>query len=99
VCGMDKEALIRAFNELKVPDMEPVSQLYELKGSFINLEYTLPSGQTVKLWNDEKTYYGAELCKRGSDRCYGLAAGDGYLLVCEYGEKGSDAEIVAFQRL
>ena len=44
---MDKEALIRAFNELKVPDMEPVSQLYERKGSFINLEYTLPSGQTV----------------------------------------------------
>ncbi len=96
---MDKEFLIQAFNKLKIPDMEPVSQLHELKGSFINLEYTLPGGQKVKLWNDEKTYYGAELCKQGSDRCYGLTAGDGYLLVCEYGENGSDAEIVIFRRL
>lgn len=96
---MEKEALIRAFNELKIPDMETVSQLYELKGSFVNLEYTLPSGQKVKLWDDGKIYYGAELCKKGSDRCYGLTAGDGYLLVCEYGDKGSDAEIVVFKRL
>lgn len=96
---MTKEELIRAFNALAIPDMEEVTALYELKGDFINLCYTLPSGQRVRLWDDDKMYYGAELCKKGSDRCYGLTAGDGYLLVCEYGNGGADAEIVVFRRL
>ena len=30
---------------------------------------------------------------------HGLAAGEGYLLVCEYGDGGSDPEIVVYQRL
>lgn len=94
-----KEELIQAFNELSITDMEPVTQLNELKGDFINLEYRLPSGQTVKLWDDSKLYYGAELCKKSSNRCYGLVADDEYLLVCEYGDGGSQAEIVVFKRL
>ena len=79
--------------------MAEVTKLYELKGDFINLEYTLPSGQTVKLWDDNKIYYGTELCKKGSTRCYGLTADDSHLLVCEYGDGGADAEIVVYQRL
>lgn len=96
---ISKDDLIRRFNKLKIPDMDEVTALYELKGDFINLEYRLPSGQTVKLWDDNSTYYGAELCRKDSDRCYGLAADDGHLLVCEYGDGGSDAEIVIYQRL
>lgn len=46
---MTKENLIQKFNELPISDMAEVKQLNELKGDFINLTYTLPSGQTVKL--------------------------------------------------
>lgn len=94
-----KEDLIRRFNSLGIQDMTEVTELHMLKGSFINLEYQLPSGQHVKLWEDDKLYYGAEICKKGSDRCYGLTADDKYLLVCEYGAGGTDAEIVVFERL
>lgn len=94
-----KEDLIRRFNSLGIRDMTEVTELHMLKGSFINLEYQLPSGQHVKLWEDDKLYYGAEICKKGSDRCYGLTADDKYLLVCEYGAGGTDAEIVVFERL
>lgn len=92
------EKLIQEFNTLGISDMPEVTQLYPLKGEFINLEYPLPSGRIVKFWEDSKTYYGNQLEKAGSSRCYGLAADETYLMVCEYGEDGSDAEIVVFKR-
>lgn len=93
-----KERLIAAFRALDIPDMEEVTDLNALKGSFINLEYALPGGQAVKLWDDDRIYLGNQLRKTGSDRCYGLAADETYLLVSEYGENGADAEIVVFKR-
>ncbi|HOD93933.1 MAG TPA: hypothetical protein PL054_08675 [Clostridia bacterium] len=38
--------------------MGKVTRLNTLKGSFVNLEYTLPSGQAVKLLDDNKIYIG-----------------------------------------
>ena len=93
-----KEKLIDAFNALHIAGMGKVTELYQHKGSFINLEYTLPSGQQVKLWDDERTYWGNQLEKPGSERCYGLVADEKYLLVCEYGCGGADAEIVVLKR-
>lgn len=96
---MNPKELIQKFNQLGIADMAEVTELHPLKGDFINLRYRLPSGQTIQLWDDDKIYYGAEICKKNSNRCYGLTAGDGYLLVCEYGNGGSDAEIVVLQRM
>lgn len=96
---MQKEKFIKMFNALAIEDMEEVTELYELKGDFINLEYELPSGQKIKIWDDEKTYYGAELCKKNSERCYGLVASDTYLLVCEYGKEGTEAEIILYKKI
>lgn len=93
-----KEQLIAEFNALGIEDMPEVTGLNALKGSFINLEYTLPSGQTVKLFEDEKIYLGNQVCKNGSVRCYGLAADENYLLVCEYGDNGSNAEIILYKK-
>ena len=93
-----REKLIAAFNALNIPDMEPVTRLNALKGAYINLEYTLPGGQRVKFWDDEKIYFANQQHKAGSDRCYGIAADETYLLVSEYGCGGADAEIVAFRR-
>ncbi len=93
-----KEELTKEFNSLGIEDMERVTELFALKGSFVNLEYTVPCGQTVKLLNDNRIYLGNQLAKKGSDRCYGLAADKNILLVCEYGENGADAQIVVYKR-
>lgn len=93
-----KEQLVAEFNALSLEDMEEVTDLNALKGSFINLDLTLPSGQAVRWWEDDKIYLGNQVGKKGSTRCYGLAADERHLLVCEYGEGGSDAEIVLYKR-
>ncbi len=93
-----KDPLIAAFNALGIPDMPEVTDLNMLLGSFVNLEYTLPNGQAVKLLEDEKCYFGNQLEKRGSSRCYGIVANESHLLVSEYGEGGSDAEIILYQK-
>mgnify|MGYP003378800013 CR=1 FL=1 len=77
-----KEQLIREINALGIEDMQ----------------YTLPGGKQIQIWDDDRIYLGNELCKRNSDRCYGLTADENYLLVCEYGAGGSDAEIVVYKR-
>ncbi|MBU3878609.1 DUF3795 domain-containing protein [Faecalicatena sp. AGMB00832] len=93
-----KKNLIAAFNELNIQDMELVTNLNALKGSFINIKYPLPNGQLVKFWDDNKIYFGNQLHKKDSDRCYGIVADEKYLLVAEYGEYGSNAEVIVFKR-
>lgn len=97
VCKL-KAQLIEEFNALGIEDMEEVTNLNALKGSFLNLEYTLASGQAIKFWDDNRIYLGNQICKKNSDRCYGLAADENYLLVCEYGENGTSPEIVVFKK-
>lgn len=48
--------------------------------------------------DDNKIYLGNQICKKNSSRCYGLTADENYLLVCEYGDGGSDAEIVVYKK-
>jgi hypothetical protein len=93
-----KEQLISEFNALGIEDMEEITDLNALKGSFVNLEYTLPGGQVIQFWDDDRIYLGNQICKKNSDRYYGLTADENHLLVCEYGIGGSDAEIVVYKR-
>ena len=93
-----KQQLLGEYNALGIPDMPTVTELYALPGSYINLTYTLPSGQPAKLLRDNKFYLGNQLEKKGTARCYGLAADEDWPLVCEYGENGTDAEIVRLQK-
>lgn len=93
-----EEKLIAALNALDIENMDKVTSLNALKGSFINIEYPLPSGQIIRFWDDDKIYLGTQLCKKNSDRCYGLAADETYLMVCEYAADGTDAEIILFKR-
>lgn len=90
--------LIGQFNSLGIADMEPITALYALKGSFINMTYKLPGGQPARFWDDDKIYLGCQTGKLGSSRCYGLAADEKYLMVCEYNPDGTGAEIVEFRR-
>ena len=93
-----EQKLIGALNALNIEKMESVTELYPLRGAFINMEYTLPGGQSTKFWNDNKIYLGNQLQQKDSGRCYGIAADEKYLLICEYDADGANPELVTFQR-
>lgn len=92
-----KETLIEELNALGIRALK-VNDLNLLNGSYVNLKYTLPNGQAVQLLEDNRVYLGTQIEIPGSDRCYGVVADERYLLVCEYGCKGTDPEIVAYRR-
>ena len=92
-----KKALISEFNALGIRNLT-VQDLNLLNGFFVNLEYTLPSGQTAKFLKDENLYLGSQVRKADGDRWYGLAADADFLMVCEYGDGGADAQLVAYKK-
>lgn len=92
-----KKKLIEEINALGIKGLQ-VTDLNILNGFYINMEYRIPGGQTVKLLEDNRTYWGNQIEIPGSERCYGIAADDAYLLVCEYGCNGADPQIVLYRR-
>ena len=56
----------------------------------MNLEYPLPNGQSVKLLEDNRVYWGNQIEIPGNERCYGIVADDRYLLVCDYKCNGTE---------
>ena len=97
-----KKQIIEEFNSLKVDGMSKIEDLYPLQGSFVNLEYPLPNGKKVKLLNDNETYLGNQVECDFNDgefkRCFGLLANTTFLLVCEYGENGTNPEIIIYKK-
>ena len=92
-----KQTLVEEFNALGIRGLH-VNDFNLLNGFFVNLEYTLANGQSVKLLEDNCVYLGNQIEIPGSDRCYGIVADDKYLLVCEYGCNGADPQIVVYKR-
>lgn len=92
-----KEKMVQEFNSLGIKDLK-VKDLNLLNGFYINLEYPLPNGQSVKLLEDDKVYLGNQIEIPGSSRCYGIVADEEFLLVCEYGCDGADPQIVVYKR-
>lgn len=94
-----KKRLIDEFNALGIEGMPKVEKLNALVGSYVNLEYRLPNGRLVKFLDDGATYLGNQLeCEFGGDRCFGILANMEFLLVCTYGEGGSDPELVLYKK-
>lgn len=94
-----KKQLIREFNTLlHIEGLPKVEDLNMLSGEFINLEYTLPSGDKVKFLDDKQTYLGNQLESEFVDRCFGIAANMGFLLVCSYEENGENPELVIYKK-
>ena len=50
-----KRSFINEFNALGIKDLY-IDDLHLLNGSYINLEYPLPGGQTVKFLDDNNVY-------------------------------------------
>jgi len=56
-----KQTLIHELNELNIPGIPKIDELYTLEGSFVNLEYMLPSGKKIKFWDDNSIYLGNQV--------------------------------------
>ena len=94
-----KKQLIDEINALNVEGMPKLDKLNALVGSYVNLEYRLPNGQKVKFLNNQTTYLGNQLeSELGGDRCFGVLANMDFILVCTYGEGGSDPELVLYKK-
>ena len=94
-----KQTVINEINTLGIPGMPKINELYALVGKYVNLEYPMPSGGTVKFLDNNSMYLGNQVeCELRKGRCYGLLACVDFLLVCEYGENGADPEIVLYKR-
>ena len=92
-----KKAIMDEVNALGIEGLQ-VSELYLLIGSYVNLEYPTPGGRKVRLLQDNKVYWGAQIERTGNPRCYGLVADESHLLVCEYGCGGADPEIILYRK-
>lgn len=97
-----KKQLIDEFNALNIPGLPKINDLFALNGDYVNLEYPMPNGKTVKMLDDNEIYLGNQVECEFNDgdinRCYGLIAGMDFLLVCEYGINCADPEIVIFKK-
>jgi transcriptional regulator with XRE-family HTH domain len=94
-----KKQLICEINELHIDGMPRVEKLNALVGSFVNLEYPLPSGAKVKFLNDGTTYLGTQLeCAFGGERCFGVLACMDFILICTYEAEGKNPELVLYKK-
>ncbi len=94
-----KKKLIDEINELHVEGMPRLERLNALVGSYVNLEYRLPGGQTVRFLDDRKTYLGNQLeSELGGGRCFGVLADMEFILICTYAEGGADPELVLYKK-
>ena len=68
-------------------------------GGYVNLEYTLPNGKTVKFLDDNATYLGYQLeSEFGGSRCFGIVANMDFILICTYEEGGENPELVIYKK-
>ncbi|MBR5356786.1 MAG: helix-turn-helix domain-containing protein [Lachnospiraceae bacterium] len=94
-----KSKLIDEINNLHIEGLPKVTSLNSLVGSFVNLEYPLPSGEKVKFLKDDVTYLGNQLeCEFGGDRCFGILACMDFIMVATYEEGGKNPELVLFKK-
>lgn len=94
-----KKQLINEINSLHIEGMPKVESLNALVGSFVNLEYRLPNGKTVKFLDDGATYLGNQLeCEFGGERCFGVLANMDFILICTYEKEGVNPELVLYKK-
>ena len=94
-----KTQLIEEINGLHIDGMPVVTKLNALVGKYVNLEYKLSNGSSVKFLDDQTTYLGNQLeSEFGGERCFGVLANMDFILVCTYGKDGVDPELVLYKK-
>ena len=94
-----KKQLVEEINALNIDGMPKLEKLNALVGGYINMEYRLPNGKTVKFLDDGATYLGNQLeCEFDESVCFGIAANMDFILVCSYGENGENPELIIYKK-
>lgn len=94
-----KEQLIAEINALAIEGMPKLDKLNALVGSYVNLEYPLPSGIKAKFLKDNVTYLGNQLEPEfGGDRCFGMLASMEFILICTYESEGKNPELLLYKK-
>lgn len=94
-----KLQLIREINALNIEGLPKLKKLNALVGKYVNLEYTLPSGEKVKFLDDQKTYLGNQLeSEFGGERYFGVLADMDFIMVCTYDADGGNPELVLYRK-
>ena len=94
-----KKQLIEEINALHIEGMPKVESLNALVGGYVNLEYRLPNGKSVKFLDDAATYLGNQLeCEFDKSVCFGIAANMDFILICTYGEDGENPELLVYKK-
>lgn len=92
-----KKTLISEINTIGLEELH-VDDLNLLNGFFVNLEYPLANGTTAKFLVDNNIYFGNQIERSNSDRCYGVIADDTMILVCEYGCQGENPTLLYYKK-
>ena len=97
-----KKQLIDEINDLNIPGMPKIEDLTPLNGCFVNLNYPLPNGSSVKFLEDDDFYLGIQVESEFNDgeiiRCFGVVANMNFILVSEYGQNGSNPELIVYKK-
>jgi len=94
-----KQKLIAEINALHIDGMPIVDSLNALVGKYVNLEYRLPNGQSVRFLDDHTTYLGNQLeSELGEGRCFGILANMEFILICTYEAEGANPELVLYKK-
>lgn len=91
--------ILKEIKNIGIKEFESFKSLNLMDGSYLNLEVELPSGIKTKLLDDNKKYYANQIDIENSNKCYGVAADEDFIVVYKYGCNGSDAELVQIKRI
>ena len=96
---MIQQKIINRLHTLGIEELKSVQSLNELNGDFINIECMWTNGTVGQILDDNRKYYGTQVERPGSERCYGVAADEHQIAVFEYGCEGKDAELVMWLKM
>ncbi len=94
-----KKQLIQEINELHIEGMPELTKLNALVGKFVNLEYRLPNGASIKFLDDQTTYLGNQLESEIVDGlCFGVIANMDFILIATYEAEGANPELILYRK-
>lgn len=83
---------------LSAHDLPTAAALFELPGESVNLAYPLPSGEAVRLLDDQKIYLGTQAALPVPGLFCGAVADPTFILVSTYSTDGASPELIAYQK-
>ena len=87
----------RVLDEVRNCDIEELhvfNFIYEIPGTFINVDYTFPDGEVRKPFDVTKVYIWGQYKTPGRDRTYSIIADSENIWIADHEENGSDAYIM-----